>query len=274
MRKQLYYNHAQLATLLKQRIIGLERGIRRHTGQPGRRVSIAVMCYRNQFVGTLSQLLTSHSGYFKHPFRHRVLLPQEGLAIAWEAVAAVLALGPWVTAKAARVLQAAARLDRLDARGSASRIARAEKLEGWATKMLGGTLSGHAKGAHQLSKRIGGLVGTFTGDPMADSARVATAFRGLKGDHLQHVVRLLDLRPFGVNAAEMMTELAESHRGTGGYLRAEDLVARQLVQERLQGDVDAGSGRVLMTMHKCKGREFDAVIIVGREESRQYRSVG
>ena len=63
------------------------------------------MCFRNQFVGTLSQLLTSPSGSFKRPFRHRILLPQEGLAIAWEAVAAVMTLGPWVTAKTARVLE-------------------------------------------------------------------------------------------------------------------------------------------------------------------------
>ena len=178
-----------------------------------------------------------------------------------------MTLGPWVTAKTARVLEAAAQLDRLEGSGSASRIAHAEKLEGWAAKMMESTLSGHAKGAHQLRERVGGLVGTFSGDPMVDSSRVANAFRGLKGDHLRHVVRLLDLRPFGVNAGEMMTELAESHRDTGGYPRVEDLVARRLVQERLQGDVDAGSGRVLMTMHKCKGREFDAAIVVdGRNQ--------
>ena len=152
--------------------------------------------------------------------------------------------------------------DRVDAGVSVSRIAHAEKLEDWAAKMMDGTLSGHAKGAHQLLERIGGLVGTLSGDPTADSARVTTAFRGLKGDHLRHVVRLLDVRPFGVNAAEMMTELAESHRQTGGYLRVEDVVRRRLVEERLHGDVDAGSGRVLMTMHMCKGREFDAAIIV------------
>ena len=265
--KQVYYRNSQLATLLKQQILQLERKVRSHTRQPGKRVSIAVMCFRNQFVGTLSQLLTSPSGSFKRPFRHRILLRQEGLAIAWEAVAAVMTLGPWVTAKTARVLEAAAQLDRLEGGGSVSRIAQAEKLEGWAAKMMEGTLSGHAKGAHQLRESIGGLVGTLSGDPTADSLRVANAFRGLKGNHLRHVVRLLDLRPFGVNAGEMMTELAESHRGTGGYPRVEDLVARRLVQERLQGDVDAGSGRVLMTMHKCKGREFDAAIVVdGRNQ--------
>ena len=261
VRTQVYYNNRQLATLLKERIIGLERKIRRHTQQPGRKVSIAAMCFRNQFVGTLSRLLTAPSGRFKRPFRHRVLLPQEGLAIAWEAVAVVMALGPSVTAKTARVLRAAARLDRLEAVGS-GRIAHAEKLEDWAKQITDGTLSRRAKGVYQLRERIGGLVGTMKGDPTEDSTRVVRAFRGLQGDHLRHVARLLDLRPFGVNAPEMMTELAESHRHTGGYVRVEDLVGRRFVQERLQGAVDAGSGRVLMTMHKCKGREFDAAIIV------------
>lgn len=264
VRKAIYYNNSQLATLLKQRILQLERKVRSDTRQPGRRVSIAVMCFRNQFVGILSQLL---SGSFERPFRHRILLPPEGLSIAWEAVAAAMTLGPSVTAKTARVLEAAAQLDRLEGGGSASRIAHAETLEGWAAKMMEGTLSGQAKGAHQLRERIGGLVGPLRGDPRGDSLRVANAFRGLKGNHLRHLVRLLDLRPFGVNAGEMMAELAESYRSTGGYPRVEDLVRRRLVQERLQGDVDAGSGRVLMTMHKCKGREFDAAIIVdGRNQ--------
>ena len=57
-----------------------------------------------------------------------------------------MTLGPWVTAKTARVLEAAAQLDRLEGSGSASRIAHAEKLEGWAAKMMERTLSGHAKG--------------------------------------------------------------------------------------------------------------------------------
>ena len=128
--------------------------------------------------------------------------------------------------------------------------------------MMDDSLPKRAQGAHQLLERISGLVGTLSGDPTADSARVAKAFHPLAGNHLKHVNRLLDLRPFGVNATEMMTELTESFQDTGGYRRAEDLVAHQLVQERLQGDVDTGSGRVLMTMHKCKGREFDGAIIV------------
>ena len=256
---ETYFKHDELAARLKRRIIWLEREIRRHTRQPSREVSIAIMCFTNRFVGTLSQLLTSPSDTFTRPFRHRILLRQEDLSIAWEAVATVLALGRSVTAKTARVLRAAARLDRL---GSATRIVHAERLEDWAAKIAAGTLSRRAQGAHQLRERIGRVVGNLDGDPAADAARVVEAFRGLKGDHLGHVVRLLDLRPFGVNATEMMTELADSHRLTGEYLRVEDLVARRLVDERLQGDVDAGSGRVLMTMHKCKGREFDAAIVV------------
>ena len=59
VRKQVYFNNTQLATLLKQQIIGLERTIRGRMQQPSREVSIAVMCFRNQFVGTLSQLLTT-----------------------------------------------------------------------------------------------------------------------------------------------------------------------------------------------------------------------
>ena len=262
VQKKFYYTNVQLATLLKQQIIGLERTIRSHTQQPSREVSIAVMCFRNQFVGTLSQLLSTPSGSFKYPFRHQILLPQEGLAIAWEAVATVMALGPSVTEKAARVLCAAARLARLDAGGSARRIAHAEQLEDWAAKMMDGSLPRRAQGAHQLLERISGLVGTLSGDPTVDSVRVSKAFRPLAGNHLKHVNRFLDLRPFGVNATEMMTELTESHRDTGGYLRVEDLVTHQLVQERLQGDVDTGTGLVLMTMHKCKGREFDGAIIV------------
>lgn len=262
VRKQVYYSNAQLATLLKQQIIGLRRKIRRLTQQPSREVSIAVMCYTNQFVGTLSRLLTNPSGSFKDAFRHRVLLPQEGLAIAWEAVASVMAPGPSVNAKAAGVLCAAAGLDRLESGGSATRIEHAKKLEDWAAKMKDDTLPRRAKGAHQLREKISDLVGTLSGDPTEDSERVAKAFRQPAGNHLQHINLLLDLRPFGANAADMMTELYETHQGTGGYLKAKDLVVRQMVQERLQGDVDTGSGLVLMTMHKCKGREFDGAIIV------------
>ncbi len=267
---ETYVTDHDLAEGLKKLIVALERAIRRYTRQPAREVSIAIMCRTNVFVGTTSRLLTSPSKAFPRPFRHQILLPQEGLAMAWEAVATVMAPGRSVTAKTSDVLRAAARLDRWEGGSSKTRIDHAEKLEDWAASIDDGTLSRRARGVHQLRERIGGRIANLSGDPGVDGVAVREAFRGLAGEHLRHVVRLLDLRPFGVNATRLMTDLAEAYRLTDEYVRVESLVARHLLSERLQGDGDAGSGRVLMTMHKCKGREFDAAIIV---DGRAHRSI-
>lgn len=61
---------------------------------------------------------------------------------------------------------------------------------------------------------------------------------------------------------------------TGSYAGAADLAAEEFMREKLLGsDADDG-GRLLMSLHKAKGREFDVVVIVDGPTPRDRLVLG
>lgn len=255
-----YYNDSQLHDCLKQLVVSSRKRVRELKEEGDNSVSIAVMAYSNNFVGKISSIFRSESDDFDHSFSHKVAVPPDQVAIAWDAALTVLEPDLSPRAKTASVLRSAANINRL--KGKKSHLKKARKLERWAKQLNENNLSGRAKGAKELLNRIGGVLVGLTGDPFRDIRRVREEFRDLPGNHLKPVVKVLDLRPIVLSSQTLAQDLATTYADTGTYATAREIGKEYLLQERMEVTSEPSSDLVLMTMHKSKGKEFDAVIIV------------
>lgn len=260
VRVRHYGNYTNLPVALKRAILEVERSVRRAAGEPNRRVSTAVMCYTNAFVGRLSEMLRTPDGQFERPFGHNVLLPPDQLAIAWDTVLAIMEPGLSVRGRTQTVLRRAADLQRL--KGRQTNLERAERLERWAAELMEGTLDGRAQGVHALREGIGELVLSWTGDPEQDARSVTAMLRGIPGGHLDDIVRILEQCPLPGSNLYLGDRLTRAYLDTGAYTTARRIGREAVLQERLGTTTETTTGRVLLTMHKCKGKEFDGVVLV------------
>ena len=254
-----YRTHKSLADSLKKAIVSLERAVRRQKGQPDARVTVAIMGMTNAFVGQLSRLLKTPSKTFERPFSHQVLVSYEDLCVAWDTALIVLEGSYDARTCAVQTLRSAARLDLL--RGSATAKEHASTLQRWseALESEGGRAPASVK---RLVAAIEEMDGAWTGDPVEDLASVREMLRRIPGKHFARTVTLLDLRlPAGPgeSATPLLTELFRERRNYSGCRR---IVSDVVLRERLTETQGGRARRLLMTLHKCKGKEFDGVIIV------------
>ena len=250
-------NHKSISKVMKQAILSLERAIKK--ARKDRPPTIAIMCVRNAFVGTLSKLLREPSDGFERPFSHHVLLPSDELLFAWRAALALLEpVGDASKHKRlVEVLRQAENIYKL------RRSKGGDVLGRWIEEIDQGKLSGRMKAAVQLNEASHQLRAKQTGNPYRDLCDVREMLRSLPGNHFGPVVSALDLRlPAGAGEplADELREVFEAH---GSYTGARKLGEQALLKERmLDGGAGAMARRVLFTLHKSKGKEFDAVIIV------------
>lgn len=121
----------------------------------------------------------------------------------------------------------------------------------------------------------------FSGDPRRDwlDARglLSDSGAGLWADVAAYAEQLVAFQR-GQHIAGALTELWQSH---GSYIWARVALDAALAQEQILGGADDLRGIHVMTLHKAKGKEFDAVIImddanscplVGREQPPYARS--
>ena len=251
-----------LADSLKKAIVSVEKSVRKRLAQPTRRVTVAIMAFRNAFVGTLSGMLRAPSETFPAPFGHQVLVPYESLAIAWRVALTILehTRGDSAERRAAAVLRTTARLDQYLGRSTALRHAR--HLLDWADKIDRAAVTGRMKGVQLLISRIRGLGQAWSGDPIRDMGAIRRMLEALPGGHFARLAGVLRLRP-PVGPGERATQLlADSFAGTGTYLGATQTGDDIILRERMTEASTRSVRRVLMTLHKCKGKEFDAIVIV------------
>lgn len=246
--------------VLKREIVRLEEFLARRL-PAGTPKSIAIMARTNAHVQGLSSALLETNDRWQYPFRHQVLLSPEAVAIAWDAVMVIVEARMTTDQRTAEVLRSAARLNRLKV-DVESRIRQAERLERWADDVDRGHLSGRAAAAHELRRRVDEFTASVTGDPASDCRAAREVLRGLPGDYLDQLTSVLDLRLPAGGIGDLSGALAESYLDRGAYQNARAISEAALLKERMELGSYSRAPRVLMTMHKCKGKQFHAVIIV------------
>jgi len=151
--------------------------------------------------------------------------------------------------------------DYFKARQTKTGDAVAERLERYAAEASKGKPS-RGRSAKEL-KRILDDLGTspLSGNPQKDWIRVRSAFEQSDAEELRdiasHVVYLMAFK----RGRLIGDSLAQNWPGVG-YAGARRVVEDAVAQDTLSSGTEDFSGLHAMTMHKSKGKEFDAVIVL------------
>jgi DNA helicase II / ATP-dependent DNA helicase PcrA len=101
----------------------------------------------------------------------------------------------------------------------------------------------------------------LSGQPLQDIREIRTLLEDLPGGYCDRCAELLHIRLPGEGEPPLRNALRESLLRNGNYGGAALYGKNLLLQERLI-DTERGSAALtLMTLHKCKGREYDGVIL-------------
>jgi DNA helicase-2/ATP-dependent DNA helicase PcrA len=107
----------------------------------------------------------------------------------------------------------------------------------------------------------------YSGDPREDWGQVRKLIRGAGQEEIRRCANNLDYLIAFNRGRIIAGNLAALWREGGTYGRAREALRAALAKEHLNGGVEEVKGIHVMTIHKSKGKQFDAVIIV-REGQR------
>ncbi|MBP6702585.1 MAG: ATP-dependent helicase [Vicinamibacteria bacterium] len=157
----------------------------------------------------------------------------------------------------------------------AAGLAKAKERQVWAASLRSGkTLrAGLVKSLFSLLARLNGL--SFSGSPGKDWLEVKQALRDSGQDELREVARHLDYLVAFNRGKRISANLAAEWSRDGRYTYARSALDSALAQDQLLDGADAPEGLQIMTIHKSKGKQFDAVIVLreGRYDQESGRFV-
>lgn len=226
--------------------------------------SIAVLCRSNSFIPKLSAaLITEHtySGRTLPPVAHDVAWDADLSASAGEIIGSLLEWTPSGTVEAtARTLELVAKYFELKNAEQPSNAA-ANKARQFA-EAAQAVRSGRPPRINAAKRLVAASASQphWTGDAVQDwlDARRTIDSAGsldeiVTASKLIRLFRATDVLASGLSACWL---------ATGTYAGAGALIRRTLDRERLMSSERQVAGCQIMTMHKSKGKEFDAVVLV------------
>lgn len=225
--------------------------------------SVAVLARTNGCIALLSAVFqreNEREGKPVPPVSHQVMWDAELATAAGQAVASVMEWPgrPWREG-AADSMRAVALYFRLKNADSPSKGA-TQKMADFETAALSVIRSGKLpKKAPRLLAAAAEQQPLFTGSPLDDWRLARGTFGEIGLDEIVVASRMLRL----FRATDMLASgLMELWLRQGSYAGAASWLKRALDRERLVESETPTRGCILMNMHKSKGKEFDAVLIV------------
>ena len=237
------------AVVLKGAIGMIQSCIEKTTGRRGD--TIAVLFSTGASAARYSSALSAA----EPPLRHKLLFDEVVAMLAARFAAFLLEPASSVTNDVVTSLNLLADMRK------ASGAAEALKLLGWAAKIRDGKLPKAAlvKAIDQVVKKIKGE--RFSGDPMKDWNQIRRALFDANHERLSFVARQLDYIIAFNRGKRIVGSLSAIWQEEGAYVGARAALDQALAQDQL-ADGDDPCGVQLMTIHRAKGKQFDAVIVV------------
>ncbi len=235
---------------------------------------VAVLCRSNTLVADISALLSEshiYNGRELNPVDHEVVWDAE-LSAASAVVVATLLEWPGEPASAAvtRTLTAIASYFHMKnaEKPSGAAAGNARRFGEAAAKVVDGKVARIDAAKALVAAHAAGIA--LTGDPVGDwkAARAVLQEIGALAE-LYREVRLVKL--FRATDA-LASALAQRWAASGSYLGASQQVKRILDQEKLVSAELDPRGCMLMNIHKSKGKEFDAVVLVEGQHKSPFFS--
>lgn len=220
--------------------------------------SVAILAASGAGVGRVTSALNSGA----KPVRHRVLFDEASVLLS--ARMAAFILEPKVEDRlhedVASLLEYLASLRRIN--GTRTALTQAGTYMRWATSIREGSPP-----RTNLAKAVESLIRArldvqLSGDPGKDWIQVKTLLRGSGQRELSDRARDLDYLIAFNRGRRIAANLADLWIEEGAYTRAREALDRALMETQLLAGVDSLKGIHVMTIHKSKGKQFDAVVIL------------
>lgn len=255
----LRYAKGKFPHQLRVAIVMAEKAVKKRLG-PASVPEVAIMSYKNAFAERISSELRRITESFAYPFPHRLHVGLEEIGPAWSLGLAFLSCAAG-TPTGETVGEALFQLGRYErAQGGAGRLKRATALfEAAEALRAGGKIA--TRSLKDLPDRIAAAAAAFIGDPREDIPRIVELLAQTGGGYFDDTVEALGFRSPADASPALVAQLADAYATHGHYRDASAIGEAYLLREHLvRGEATTG-GRVVMTLHKCKGKEFDAVVI-------------
>lgn len=259
--RQMYNPQGDAAQRLRIALGQVYRSVRKATGKWPE--SIAILTPGGAGVARVSAALNGGT----KPVRHKVLF-DEAAALLSARLAAFL-LEPKaeenLRSDVAKCLEMLAAVRRTA--GSRAAIQDAAKYLKWAQEILQGK-SAKAQLPRAIEALIiGARAIELSGDPGRDWTQIKRLLRASNQVEISRIAGDLDYLIAFNRGKRIAANLSAMWMNEGAYMRAREALDAALVEDQLLSGVDDLRGIHVMTIHKSKGKQFDAVIIV-REGQR------
>ncbi|MBY6308310.1 UvrD-helicase domain-containing protein [Alcaligenes faecalis] len=209
------------------------------------------------------------------PIPHKVLFDEASTLLSARLAAFLLEpkLPERRAADIATCLELLASIRRAD--GSATAIREAATYMKWSASIAAGRppKTNLSRSAEALIKGVTDLV--LTGDPGRDWIQIKTQLYQTNVSEFKQVAGALDYLIAFNRGKRISSNLSEMWMTTGAYTTARQGLDNALVQDQLLADGNDTQGIHVMTIHKSKGKQFDAVILIResiRQGAREFRS--
>ena len=240
----------------------IHRRVKKETGAWAK--SVAVLTHSGGSAAKISAAL----GSGEKPVRHRLHFDESEAMLS--ARFAAFLLEP---RNAGNVpADVASALDLLADVKKAAGLAKAKERQAWAVAIRSGKTPRAG-----LVKALFALVGqmddsSFSGSPGKDWLVVKKALRDSGQDELREVARHLDYLVAFNRGKRISANLATEWSHNGRYTNARSAFDSALAQDQILDGAEDHEGLQIMTIHKSKGKQFDAVIVL--REGRYDQDAG
>jgi len=233
--------------------------------------SLAILATTGKGVAKISAALNGGA----KPIPHKVLFDEAAVLLSARLAAFLLEpkLPERRAADVATCLELLASIRRAD--GSATAIKEAANYLKWSASIAAGKppKTNLARSAEALINGAASLV--LAGDPGRDWIQIKTLLYRANVTEFKQVAGSLDYLIAFNRGKRISANLSEMWMTTGAYTTARQGLDNALVQDQLLADGNDTQGIHVMTIHKSKGKQFDAVILVResiRQGAREFRS--
>lgn len=240
----------------------IHRRVKKETGTWAK--SVAVLTHSGGSAAKISAAL----GAGEKPVRHRLHFDESEAMLS--ARFAAFLLEP---RNAGNVpADVATALDLLADVKKAAGLAKAKERQAWAAALRSGKTP-RAGLVKALSVLVGQMDGSsFSGSPGKDWLVVKKALRDGGQDELREVARHLDYLVAFNRGKRISANLAAEWSRNGRYVNARSALDSALAQDQILDGAEDHDGLQIMTIHKSKGKQFDAVIVL--REGRYDQDTG
>lgn len=225
-------------------------------------ISVLVVAATHQAVQDLSVRLTKRTEKANYSMRHELFSHTQIAVCGWHFIVALLnASGASPKTQLPIILRRLSDFHRCH-EGSAAAQKRAHQLSEWAVIVEGGGTPPRASLVTQLNETLvsaGAVI--WTGDIITDLHTLQTCLSHIQLKYARDAIEACNLwSPFKRGSAPR-DAIEAFFQSTGTYRGSAEIFRRSLAQEQMADRYRPPQGRHLMTLHRCKGKEYDAVVI-------------